>query len=381
MRSETEVRDRIHGIYDGLNDQLLERSDVLLGSVLAILSRKHVFMIGPPGVAKSLVIEKFCRSIEGIVYFEELISKHSKPEDIFGPIKVSAFKEDRYERNTEGFMPSAHVVFLDEFFKGNPSFQNMTLSQIDERRAFRNGKPTMERTPLMSLFTASNEFPENEQELGALYDRLHFRFMVKDISDDNNFARMMMLDEIKLKTTITIDDLKVAQEAVDSVIFSQQMAHTMADLRSKFRSEGLIFSPRRWRESAVILRAHAWYHGRDEVENSDLSILTDVMWDRPEQRREVSRLVMSTSSPEIARAIELLDQAREIYDNLYKIPQNQWSTSKERVSDDTEAFRKIMMKLRDLPSSPKIDEILAEVEKFNIDVHRDFCSIDLTRWM
>ena len=90
-----------------------ERDSVIEGMVCAALAGEHVLLLGPPGTAKSALTRAFCGAVEGAQYFEWLLSKFSAPEELFGPISLSALKADRFERITTGKLPQAHVAFLD----------------------------------------------------------------------------------------------------------------------------------------------------------------------------------------------------------------------------------------------------------------------------
>jgi len=150
---------------------------------------------------------------------------------------------------------------------------------------------------------------------------------------------MMALEEIKIEHTITKEELRQAQEEVDRVKITPEIIHVLTELRSKLRKEGYIFSPRRWRESKQVLRAHAWFHGRDEVSEDDLEILAAVLWDRPEQRREVLRILMSTTNPDTATALALFDDIQEIIDDIEKQPDE---------SAKLAASQEAVVKLRDM---------------------------------
>jgi len=98
-----------------LDDQFVERTEVLHGAMVAVLAQKHHFQIGPKGVTKSLLVEKVCETFADSAYFEHLVNKFTKPEDLFGPIRLSGLKKDVYRRNIDGMFPSVHFAFLDEF--------------------------------------------------------------------------------------------------------------------------------------------------------------------------------------------------------------------------------------------------------------------------
>ena len=93
-------------------------------------------------------------------------------------------------------------------FKANSSILNAVLTLMNERR-FHNGR-AVETVPLVTLFGASNELPEDD-ELQALYDRFLLRFVVSYIDEDFRFLKMLQARPSAARTRLSLDQLRAAQ--------------------------------------------------------------------------------------------------------------------------------------------------------------------------
>lgn len=70
-------------------------------------------------------------------------------QELFGPLSMRALEDDRYVRQTDGYLPKANVAFVDEIFKANSAILNTLLTVLNER-LFDNGTDR-ERVPLLCL--------------------------------------------------------------------------------------------------------------------------------------------------------------------------------------------------------------------------------------
>jgi MoxR-like ATPase len=277
----TAVHTKFANLQLALCHSLEERDAEVAMLLRAVLAAEHCILFGPPGTAKSLAARILCLGIEGADYFEILMSRFTSTSEIFGPPSVKGLQEDEYRRVTAGFLPSAHVAFIDEVFKSNSSILN-TMLQIVNERTFTNGR-TRETCPLIVCVAASNEFPD-DSALEAFYDRFLTRRIVKPIEDDASFGRMLTSSAPPLPR-VTLEELATAQREVGEVRVEAAVSHLTKLRRQLKLSTSLksVNSDRRWKKCLRLLQAAAWLEGRDEVVPRDLHVLVDALWTTQEE--------------------------------------------------------------------------------------------------
>ena len=113
-----DIRNRIQQLLTAINQGVYEKDTELSLSLLAALAGESVLLLGPPGVAKSMVARRLKSAFKGAKAFEYLMSRFSTPDEIFGPISINRLKEfDKYERAIDGYLPTASVVFWMRYGK------------------------------------------------------------------------------------------------------------------------------------------------------------------------------------------------------------------------------------------------------------------------
>ena len=300
------IRKRIEELLQAINMGIYEKETELSLSLLAALAGESVILLGPPGVAKSMVARRLKLAFDGASSFEYLMSRFSTPDEIFGPVSISKLKDsDKYERNTEGYLPTADVVFLDEIWKAGPAIQNTLLTVINEK-LFRNGDTEI-HLPLKLLLAASNELPTQGEGLEALWDRFIIRIECGNIKDVSRFNAMLLDntvdDDIEVKDGLQITDEEYNNwdKAINMLAVSEEVLRVINVIRKSLGSvtiaqtderHNVYVSDRRWKKIVRLLRTSAFVHDRNEVTADDLLPIYNCLWQEPEECEGIRAIVI-----------------------------------------------------------------------------------------
>ncbi|MDV2858090.1 AAA family ATPase [Oceanimonas sp. CAM02] len=278
-----DAKNRIAALIEHLQHGLLERETPARLALLAALSGEHLLLLGPPGTAKSELSRRLHTLMADGSYFERLLTRFSVPEELFGPLSIKALEQDRYLRQTQGYLPEASIAFIDEIFKANSAILNSLLTLLNERQ-FDNGNARLP-VPLVSVIAASNELPEGA-ELNALYDRFLLRFQVAPVGDDT-FTGLLTLNsdyqapaaELKL----TSAELTSLRKAAEQLPLSPALIRLLHSLRRFLAEQEIPVSDRRWRKVVKLLKVSACCNGQSQADLLDAWLLPHCLWQQPDQ--------------------------------------------------------------------------------------------------
>jgi MoxR-like ATPase len=286
---------RLSQLARALQERFLGKDEVIRLLIIAAIAGEHAVLIGPPGTAKSALIRTFARLIQAN-YFEYLLTRFTEPNEIFGPVDISAFREGRYERRTEGMLPEAEIVFLDEVFKSNSAILNALLTLLNERRYTSGGHVL--KCPLLSAFGASNEVPGDET-LTAIYDRFILRirndnldaYHFQDLLQKGLEHEVLQMTDAPIKPLVAAHELAEVQRALlQRAHFSEGFFSQYKGIVFQIRAEGVSVSDRRVVKMLKLFAASAYLDGRAQPDAGDFFVLKHV-WNSEDQAQILEAIV------------------------------------------------------------------------------------------
>ena len=346
--------ERFKLLLQEMNRGIYEKETEISLSLLAALAGESIILLGPPGVAKSMVARQLKTAFKDARSFEYLMSRFSTPDEIFGPVSILKLKtSDTYERAVEGYLPTADVVFLDEIWKAGPAIQNTLLTVINEK-IFRNGNREM-HLPLKLLVAASNELPAKGEGLEALWDRFVIRIESRPIKLEKNFRAMLLeaptdflgptdftdstdssgsmgksgfTDSADFSDSTDFSDLKITAEEyaewaekICKIGVKEEVLDAISAIRKSLRAvnvdeaaerRNIYVSDRRWKNIVRLLRTSAFMQDREEVDICDLLPIYHCLWQEPEERDAIRSIVIrALFSPFAEKLVEMKNALAE----------------------------------------------------------------------
>ena len=318
------MKERIQALLQEMNRGIYEKETEVMLALLAAIAGESIIILGPPGVAKSMVARRLKSAFRDARSFEYLMSRFSTPDEIFGPVSISLLKSsDKYERAIDGYLPTADVVFLDEIWKAGPAIQNTLLTVINEK-LFRNGEREI-RLPLKLLVAASNELPAQGEGLEALWDRFLVRVETGCVKKQESFDRMLLddadgdvacdskwqvTDEEYAEWSELIRGIAVADSVLGCIHVIRKALGAVA-LTSSDERRQVYVSDRRWKKIVKLLRASAFLQDRKEVDLTDLLPVYHCLWNEPDEQDDIRRIVIRSLFAEYGTDLAKMKQSIE----------------------------------------------------------------------
>ncbi|MFN8713249.1 MAG: AAA family ATPase [Bacteroidota bacterium] len=274
-----------------LKDTFVGKDDIADLMGISLVARENLFLLGPPGTAKSALVRELALTLNGRS-FEYLLTRFTEPNEIFGPFDIRKLREGELVTNTEGMLPEANLIFLDELLNANSAILNSMLMVLNER-VFRRGRERRD-LPVLMIVGASNHLPEDEA-LRALFDRFLLRVRC-DYVDPQQMNELLdagwaieQKQPRKPRPQLDADDVLFLQQQLAKVDL-QPVRSAFIQLITQLRNAGVPVSDRRAVKLQRLIAASALLCHRRTALVSDLWVMRYI-WDTNEQRELIEGIV------------------------------------------------------------------------------------------
>jgi MoxR-like ATPase len=307
-------QERFEQLRKELNKIFLERSSVIDGVLAVLLTGGNVVLFGPPGCAKSWMLQELCQSIEGAQFFDRLLQPTITPDELLGQPSLKALQQqDDLIRNTKRRLPEAHIAFLDEVFRGNATSLNALLRLMNER-IFENPEP--QPVPLLFVCGAANHVPE-DGDLDAFVDRFVYRPWLRYVRNMSSKRELINRARHNSKPSVsvrlTLDEIKAMQLQAARLPYPDELVEDFIKCQIALEKEGFYISDRKLQQLVKLLQAHALVQGDSQVyPESFHDLLPDCLWHKdPKERQKISQILNQCIPDVNQQAVAWYDAAKE----------------------------------------------------------------------
>ncbi|WP_153796015.1 AAA family ATPase [Foetidibacter luteolus] len=291
-----ELTDRLNSVLGHLKEKFVGKDDIIDLMGICLAGRENLFLLGPPGTAKSALVRELSKMLNGKT-FEYLLTRFTEPNELFGPFDIRKLREGDLVTNTEGMLPEANLVFLDELLNANSAILNSLLMVLNEK-VFRRGREN-KALPVVMIAGASNHLPEDEA-LQALFDRFLIRVRCDYVDPAllNNVLEAgwkLERKEIAGQPKISAEDIFEIQRLIGTVDLND-IRPAYINLVEMLRNAGVQVSDRRAVKLQRLIAASALLCKRAAAIPSDMWVLRYI-WDTEEQIEVIAGIVNNLIQP------------------------------------------------------------------------------------
>lgn len=311
--TDTTTHDKFRAIISEVNNQFIDRRDMIEAITVSIAGKLNSLSIAPPGCAKTAIGEDVMSRINGADVFDVSISMSMSDQFLVGPIDVATYREKGYMiRSGKGYIQESDYARIEEVGRAQKALGAYLLPLLNERKfheANDGGRKTVV-TPLRSVYSTSNSFlvePDGSMENAALNDRFHMKVVADRITDKDSFLRLLALDEFTQvnRTTVTHEELAHVQDhIVPGISVDDDVRAKLFTMKRTLAGERIMPSDRQWRAIITAAKAAAWIRGGDKVTHRDLRVARYMVWEFEDQMQTATDIVNELAGNEPPIVIE-----------------------------------------------------------------------------
>ncbi len=279
-------RKKIQELINEIKKVIIGQEELIIKTIIALLSNGHVLIEGVPGLAKTLLIKTLAEAMnlkfKRIQFTPDLL-----PSDIIGT-EILTSKGNFSIRLGPIF---ANLILADEINRAPPKVQSALLEAMQEKQVTIGKKTFKLEEPFFVMATQNpienqGTYPLPEAEL----DRFFFKILVdypKLEEEMTILERYSKNENIKIKKVIDGKDIIKFQKEIKNIyldpIIQEYIAKIIDATRypENYGLEKLVrfgSSPRGSINLAIASKAVAWLNGREYVKPEDIKyVAKDVL--------------------------------------------------------------------------------------------------------
>jgi MoxR-like ATPase len=334
MEKRTTAPELFEAIY-GLRTFLVEYDEALIQAALALLTRNHMFLVGPTGQGKSTFLTLLSELFDGAAIFRPQLSAFTIPDHLIGPPIPSVYRrEGKQLYYIDGGICDAQLALLEEWPDAGVALARALNTILLERRFVT--KDAVYEVRLHSAIMTGNHAPQGSQWEAVQARQLFFFHAPKLRSIMGRFSAMETADLRKngkyAHAGIPWADVEMLAHEVEGVRISPGIMLVLAWCLSRFEERcsvkslpSHLMNTRSQNNLLPVLRAIALVKDCREVHYEHIRSLVHVLpaGDNPDfaEARRIWEEVVEVAVPSKKHLQEFhrYDQLGALMDQIHRL--------------------------------------------------------------
>lgn len=381
---------KVRAISALVEESHIQRSDVIQATWLSLVSGRPAFFLGVPGVDKTGTIQAMLRSVAGAKFQEEMMPMLATGAQLV--VESTKLRESVDSDGDKVIAPvdklggaaKMDIFFGDEIWKTDEQVLKVLfdLFNLDDVRY--DGQIVENR--LMTFLTASNELPDPESKVAALWSRITIRVVIHPLDRGGKKAlvasrlkryRREALGEEPALPQLSLDDVKLLRQARPFVEVPDEIVETILDILQELVDDKSVdfqwawADDRRFGRLFDVMQANALLNGRTKVSKADFAVLEWLLWDEPEQIAVVKAKIAPFTRTALTEAQELVDSLLApsgTVDQVLNGDRGKGVQALTQCESTAEELKRLKGEAEDEAMTDEIDHLRQQVELIKEDV-------------
>jgi len=268
-RAYQQIMGQIRKVYIG-------RTEIFEMLWIAMLTGKHVYLEGVPGIGKTIMARTFSRCL-GTQYSRIQFTPDMLPSDIVG---TNIFNPKTGTFRLKKGPIFGNVILADEVNRAPPKTQSAMLEAMAEGQVSIEGETHILDQPFVVMATSNPVEQEGTYPLPeAQLDRFMIKVIIYHSSPDDELRIIKLKNEpipAKLDQVVSPQTIVAMMEVVKRVYVCPELLEMIRDITVSTRTDPRLVlgcSPRGSESLLLAGKARAAIHGRDFVIPDDILLM------------------------------------------------------------------------------------------------------------